>query len=530
MRVSVRVVALAGLLALAHTSAQAQTPKRGGVLTLLPLTVPSSLSPHEESTMSTLTVAAPCFNNLVTFDSRKSQESVESVVPELAERWAWQDGGRALVFFLRKGVRWHDGQPFTAKDVKYTFDMVRGAPEAEGKLRINPRQDWYANVTAVEAIDPHTVVFRLRRPQPSLLILLATDYSPVYPAHVNAREFRNRCVGTGPFRFKEYRLGEVLVLERNPDYFLPNRPYVDAIRVLMIEERSSQVAAMVVGQADINSVSWSRVNAEQAKSSQPKLVVVETSTNVNDNIPINVKRTPFNDVRLRRAVDLALDRKAYIDGVRQGGATIGTSLLPPPRGVWGMPPAEVATLPGRSDGATGRAEAKKLLAEAGYGPDKPLQVAVTTRSASTYVEMASWVVDQLRQVGIQGTVDQVDTSVWFSRLTRRDFQIGVNQTGNGVDDPDANFYQNYKCGSPRNYTDYCSPEVDRLIDEQSQATDPAKRLKLVRDLERRLQLDGARVIVGWPTRYVVHWPHVKGWIPSASMHNHNRMQDVWLDK
>jgi peptide/nickel transport system substrate-binding protein len=124
MAVSVRVAALAVLLALVHTSAEAQTPKRGGVLTLLPLTVPSSLSPHEESTMSTLTVAAPCFNNLVTFDSRKSQESVESVVPELAERWAWQDGGRALLFFLRKGVRWHDGQPFTAKDVKYTFDMV----------------------------------------------------------------------------------------------------------------------------------------------------------------------------------------------------------------------------------------------------------------------------------------------------------------------------------------------------------------------------------------------------------------------
>ena len=111
-------------------------------------------------------------------------------MPELAERWSWQDNYRNLVFFLRKDVKWHDGQPFTSKDVKFTFDVVREAKDAPAKLRLNPRKEWYSNVDAIEAPDAHTVVFRLKRPQPSLLTMLASGYSPVLPAHVPLAEHR----------------------------------------------------------------------------------------------------------------------------------------------------------------------------------------------------------------------------------------------------------------------------------------------------------------------------------------------------
>jgi peptide/nickel transport system substrate-binding protein len=123
---------------------------------------------HESSTISTVFPAAPCFNNLVQFDPAKAIESTDTIVGELAEKWSWQDNYRNLVFFLRKNVKWHDGKPFTSKDVKFTFDMLREGPDAPAKLRINPRKDWYANVEAVEAPDPYTVAFRLKRPQPSL--------------------------------------------------------------------------------------------------------------------------------------------------------------------------------------------------------------------------------------------------------------------------------------------------------------------------------------------------------------------------
>src|SRR4029078_6798268 len=149
---------------------------------------------HETSTIATSFPSMPCFNNLVVFDQSKRAETVDNLVGGLGEKGWWQDNYRNRVFFLRKDVKWHDGQPFTSKDVKYTFDMIRETPEQPARLRLNPRKDWYVNVEAIEAPDPTTVVFRLKRPQPSLLVMLASGQSPIYPAHVPAAEMRGRCV------------------------------------------------------------------------------------------------------------------------------------------------------------------------------------------------------------------------------------------------------------------------------------------------------------------------------------------------
>jgi len=194
------------------TGVPAPTPmpagKPGGMLNVM---LREDLAPgfavHESATISTVFPSSPCFSNLVMFDAATPVESMDSVVPELAEKWSWQDNYRNLVFFLKKNVKWHDGQPFTSKDVKFTFDMVRGAPDAQGKLRLSPRKDWYANVEHIETPDPYTVIFRLKRPQPSLLMMLASGYSPVYAAHVNPADYRNTCVGTGPLKIKEWRKG-----------------------------------------------------------------------------------------------------------------------------------------------------------------------------------------------------------------------------------------------------------------------------------------------------------------------------------
>src|SRR5687767_4812789 len=141
--------------------AAAQTPRAGGLLRVTQREdLPQGFAIHETATISTVWPAMPCLNNLVLFDPLKKTESADTIIGELAEKWSWQDNYRNLVFFLRKNVKWHDGQPFTSKDVKFTFDMLREAPDAAGKLRINPRKDWYANIEAIEAADPHTVVFR----------------------------------------------------------------------------------------------------------------------------------------------------------------------------------------------------------------------------------------------------------------------------------------------------------------------------------------------------------------------------------
>jgi peptide/nickel transport system substrate-binding protein len=519
------------LLLVAVAPATGQAPKYGGVLVTSPLSATPSLSPHEESTIATVQQASPCFSNLLVFDPAKRQESADTLVPELAEKWTWQDSFRTLVFTLRRDVKWHDGKPFTAQDVKYTFDMVRGAPEAKAKLKVNPRKLWFDNVEAIEAPDAATVVFRLKHPQASLLLMLASGYSPVYPAHVPLAEFKNRCVGTGPFKLKENRPGELVEYVKNPDYFVKGRPYLDGIKFVIIRDRSTQIAALQSGQLDVGGSGWNKTNAENARSGAGKLVILEADSNVNDNVLVNFKRAPFTDIRVRRAINLALDRKAYLVGPRQGAATFGGALLPKPAGVWGLPAAEVSKLPGMGDPLKQKAEAKKLLAEAGFTASNPLKITVSTRALAIYVDTASWMVDQLQQVGVDATLEQIETGVWHPKMTRLEYQVALNLTGTGIDDPDAMLFENYRCGSQRNFSGYCSEEIDRLMVEQSQTLDPKKRLALVNEIDRKLQADGARPILGWAKQYYVHWPHVKGWaIHDNSIYNVSRRQDVWLDK
>ncbi len=535
-----RVLALLLILSgLAAVPAAAQAPaaaaregKPGGTLRLvLREDLPQGFSIHETATNSVTWPSMPCYSNLVIYDQTKRLGRMETIVPELAEKWSWQDNYRNLVFFLKKDVRWHDGKPFTSKDVKFTFDVVREAPDAPAKLRINPRKEWYANVEAVEAPDPHTVVFRLKRPQPSLVAMLASGYSPVIPAHVPIPEHRSRCIGTGPFKFKEWKRGQSVELVRNPDYFVKGRPYLDGVRYTVVVERGTRVAALQANQIDVAYPGETTLSiAEQLKGAVPSMVFTETASNVSENLLLNTKKPPFDNVKVRRALSFAINRRAYTETVHRGAAVVGASLAPRPWGVWGLLEKDLTQLPGYGAVVDGRAMAKKLLAEAGYGPGNPLKLDVVTRAIAIYLDFSGFVISDLKQVGVEATLKQIDTAQWHPMVTRREFHIGANLTGLGVDDPDANFYENYACGSPRNYGDYCSEEVTRLIDRQSQEIDQKKRLALVWQLQKKLEEDAARPTMGWRTDRFAHYPYVKNLIPNQVTYNCCRLQEVWLDK
>jgi peptide/nickel transport system substrate-binding protein len=528
--VALLAVALVGG-ALAVRQAESQTPKSGGTLkVMLREDTPQGFAVHESSTISTVWPSSPCFNNLVYFDPLKSKESADTIIGELAEKWSWQDHYRNLVFFLRKDVKWHDGKPFTSKDVKFTFDMLREAPDAAGKIRINPRKDWYANVDAIEAPDAHTVVFRLKRPQPSLIIMLASGYSPVYAAHIPPAQYRTTCVGTGPYKLKEWRLGEYIDYVKNPDYFVKGRPYLDGLRYVIIKERGTRTAALQAGQLDVAMPGeTTKAAAEQIKAAVPKIVVMTTATNVTDNIIMNVKKPPFDNPKVRLAVSYAIDRRALIQGVHQGGAILGAGMSPGPYGVWGLPEKELLALPGYGKAADMKAHAKKLMAEAGVTPQNPLKVEIVTRAIAVYVDMASFVINELKQIGIEATLKQIETAQWHAMATRGDYQIGANLTGVGPDDPDANFYENYGCGSPRNYSGYCNEEIQKLIDAQSAELDAKKRLALIATIQKKLEDEAARPVLSWRLDYFTVWPHVKNMVPHQSIFNFGRFQEVWRD-
>jgi len=514
------------------TLAIAQTPKAGGTLNvMLREDLPQGFAIHETSTYSTSFPSLPCFNNLVLFDQSKPTESMDTIVGDLADRWSWQDSYKNLVFFLRRDVKWHDGKPFTSKDVKYTFDMLREAPEASAKLRINPRKDWYANIEHVEAPDPHTVVFRMKRPQPSLLMMLASGYTPIYAAHIPPAQYRTSCIGTGPFKLKEWRKGEFVEYVKNPDYFVKGRPYLDGLKYVVIVERGTRTAALQAGQLDTACPGeTTKTTMEQLKKAVPQMVFHQVAQDVTDNIIMNVKKPPFDNPKVRLAVSYAIDRRGLIQASHQGGAVLGAAMLPRPYGVWGVSEKDLLALPGYGRADEMKARARKLLGEAGITPDKPLKVEMATRAIAIYVDMASFVINELKQVGIEATLKQVETAQWHPMATRGEYQIGANLTGLGTDDPDANFYENYACGSPRNYSQYCNEEVMKLFDRQSQELDAKKRLEMVIAIQKRLEQDAARPILAQRLDYFAHWPHVKGLVPHNNVYNFTRFQDVWRDK
>ena len=182
--------------------------KAGGILKISHFDSPASMSLLEELTAAALRPVMGIFNNLVVYDQHVAQNSMRSIVPELATSWSLNEEGTELTFPLRQGVKWHDGKPFTAQDVKCTWDLLSG--KASEKLRINPRKSWYNNVEEVTTKGEHEVTFRLKRPQPALLALLASGWSPIYPCHVSPRDMRSRPIGTGPFKFVEFKPNEVI--------------------------------------------------------------------------------------------------------------------------------------------------------------------------------------------------------------------------------------------------------------------------------------------------------------------------------
>src|SRR5271169_5253375 len=203
----------AASIAVLTTAAPAMAQKSGGILRLSHFDSPASMSILEEATRATVQPMMGVFNNLVLYDQHIAQSSLETVAPDLATSWSWSEDGTELTFPLRQGVKWHDGKPFTSNDVKCTWDLLMGT--GSDKLRLNPRKAWYRNLEEVTPNGDDEAIFHLRRPQPALIALLASGYSPIYPCHVSPRELRSHPIGTGPFKFVEFKPNERITVARN---------------------------------------------------------------------------------------------------------------------------------------------------------------------------------------------------------------------------------------------------------------------------------------------------------------------------
>ena len=520
---------MAGLLFVLAPSAPASGQQPGGVLRMSHFDSPASMSMHEESTAAVNRPMMGVFNNLIMYRQDAPQNTSETIMPDLATGWSWNEDATELTLPLRRDVKWHDGKPFTARDVKCTWDLLTG--KASEKLRLNPRKSWYANLEEVAVNGDYEVTFRLKRPQPSFTALLAAGWSPVYPCHVPPREMRLKPIGTGPFKFVEFKPNELIRVAKNPDYWKPGRPFLDGIEWPIIPSISTRVLGFLADKFDtVYGVTIPLL--QDVKTQAPQAVCDVIPTNVPRTLLVNRAVPPFDNSELRRAMALTIDRKAFIDILTLGQGDVGGAMLPAPEGVWGMPAEMLKSLPGYSpDVAKNRAEARSLMEKLGYGPNKRLGFKVAVRNIQPARDPAVILIDHLKEIYIDGELDTVDTTNWYPKVMRKDFTVGAVVSENGLDDPDQQFYENFVCGAERNYGGYCNPELDRMIDRQSTEADLEKRRQLVWEIEKKLVEDSVRPVIFYPRAAICALPRVKGLTQMVnSIYNGSRFEDVWLEQ
>ena len=344
----------------------------------------------------------------------------------------------------------------------------------------------------------YEVTLHLKRPQPSMLSMLATGWTPIYPCHVTPAQMRQHPIGTGPFKFVEFKPNQSITLVRNPEYWKPGRPYLDGIEYRIIKDVSTRLLSFIAGKEDVY-FGVTMPQLKDVKTQLPQAICDMTIPNVSRNLLVNRSTPPFDSPELRHAMSLALDRQGFVDIIADGQGTIGGVMQPPPEGIWGMPPYSMRNLPGyASDVAASRAQARKIMEKLGYGPKKRLSLTVATRNVQGYRDAAVVLIGQLKEIYIDAELNTIDTTQWYPMLMRKDYKVAVNVTETAVDDPDVAFYENYVCGAARNYTGYCNAEVDKLIDKQSAEPNAQKRKKIVWEIERKLIEDDARPIYFTP--------------------------------
>ncbi|MBI2910230.1 MAG: ABC transporter substrate-binding protein [Chloroflexi bacterium] len=452
----------------------------------------------------------------------------QKIVPELAEKWEISPDGKTYTFKFYKDIRWHDGKPFTVEDVKYSLQRIHRPREFK---TVSPRGE--ALLTAmdsVETIGEDTIRLNTLYPSASFLLNLATGWIGIGPKHILLAkgDMRRDAIGTGPFKLKESNAGVSVELTKNANHFDKGVPHLDGIKFYVVRDGGTRFSAFRTGQVRmtfIGSKGLSDTEAEIVKREMvDQAVVYDHDSQARFTLAFNFQRSPWNDVRVRKAVDLAFDHQAAI---KVGGnrGHIG-SIYPQP---WGMKPDELAKLPGyRSPKDADIAEARRLMAEAGFAGG--LKTTLLFRAAEPNVRQAEVTRDQLAKIGINAELVVLQQAALEDRMARRAFDlVCINWTAN-TSDPDETLYTYYASGGSRNYGGFSDKMMDELIDKQARTLDKKEREVLLAQIERRSTDLVPMLILFWDLYQMGAWKEVKGFKPGPGVHPWGKFDRVWLAK
>ena len=507
----------------------AAQPKKGGRIARAQAGDPVTFDQHGQSTNLVNRVAAPLFNTLVQFDPKDSDEKSSSIIPDLADSWEVSKDGLSYTFKLKQGVKFHDGTPFVAGDVKASLERQITPP----KGLVPPRKDQLTVIKSMETPDDFTLKLTMSRPSSplSMLPILGQGWMSIYAQKDMANDkfdWKNKANGTGPYRDMKYERGVKVTMERNKDYHVKDRPYLDGLDIYLMPQDSSRDAAFQAGQLHMLE-SMSVGSAASVKAAAGDKAVWNRRSSLGFSVMnYNTSKAPWNDERVRRAVNLAINREDAVKIVSKGEGVFGGYLLP--GGEWALPEAEIRKIPGyEQQGPNSVADAKKLLDAAGVKDG--LNVTILVRQAA-YEDLCLFTGDQLAKLGMKSKQDIVETAVAYDRMNKRDFDLTPWGHGVSLDDPDALWQEFYIKGAPRNYSELSTPEIEAAFLKQSVELDPVKRKALVADLQKVSLPALGKSIYYWSTAQSLYYKSVQGWVQHVSGgggYNNMKYQDIWLN-
>jgi peptide/nickel transport system substrate-binding protein len=516
-------IAIVAALAQPVAVAADETPRRGGTLTFAVNAEPPSYDCQTTTTYVAVQTLNPHYSQLVKFDP----ENYPNLKGDVAEAWSVAPDGLSITFKLRPGVRFHDGSPLTSADVKATFDRIRRPPEGI----VSVRQVQFEDVSEIEAPDERTVIFRLANRSASILTSIASPWNCLYSAaklKSDPRWPERNIMGSGPYRFVEHVKGSHWVGRRFEDYFEPGRPYLDGFRI-----------EFITGAPMVNALIGQRIQAEfrglppsdrdKVKAALgDKVVVAEAPWTCKLDIFFNVTKPPFDDLRVRRALSLAIDRwggaqnLARIAFVREVGGVLR------PGGPHAATTQQLEALTGFGrNPAAAREEARRLLKEAGQSD---LKFKLVTRNVPMpFSAVAVFVIDQWRQIGVQVENQPLNVAQQKATYLGGNHEVGLDANCYDLDEPDA-MLSLYVSGdkSPINSSRATDRTLDDLFEKQKRENDVVERDRLIRAFETRAMEQAYAVPVVWWHRIVVHSAALKGWRIMPSHYLNQDLAGVWL--
>src|SRR5437660_734875 len=532
MQVALRILVslVAGSMLILPAAAD-ETPKRGGVLTfMIPADAPPSLDAQREETYATIHSAAPFYSTLLRANPMDpgSPDLVCDLCTEMPQP---TDAGKTYTFKIRQGVKFHDGTPLTAADVLASWNKIISPPEGI----VSPRQSNFMMVDKIEAPDPSTIVFRLKFATDAFLPALADPFAWIYSKAKLDKDphwYEKNILGSGPFKFVEYETGQSINGERNPDYYHKGLPHLDGFKGIFAEKQATRIDALRSDRAAIEFRGLPPAARDELKSALgDQITVQESDWNCGSVVTINEKKKPFDDVRVRRALTLAIDRwhgapaLSKIADVR----TVGSVVFPADP----LAPTkeELQQIAGFwPDIEKSRAEAKRLLKEAGV---ENLSFEFLNRGVDQpYKYVGTWLVDQWSKIGVQATQRVLPTGPLLDAERSGNFEVALGANCHGVPNPllDVQAYLPSSIYSA-NYGYYEDQQELDLYGKMLRETAFPKQRALMRDFEKYvIDTQAHEIWVVWWYRIIPHRSYVKGWKISPSHFINQDLATVWLDK